>query len=253
MSCRVQLESQKALFNQLEVLKDLPKQRFAIARKIGQEVKKLSGGRARKQASLDGGAFTPRSSRRTRYRRQDDGSWRKKRRMLENLGKAQNMAVYRQGEAVAVGWTKSGKRMRFDGVAYTHHHGTKQQLGVTPEMKSCVKKWHVKLRNNMATKRMAQALLRNGYRLPVRGEKGKVRLKRVPAKWIQEHMTQIRAAWILRMLVRGDVSKSNPKAEKPQTWDCVLPARPFLGVTDSESQTLLELLHKKILAELRGQ
>lgn len=253
MTCSVQRETQAALMRQLDVLRHLPKQKFAIARKAAGEVKKFSSGRVREQQALSGAGFTPRSSKRTRYRKNDDGSWRKKRRMLENLGKAQNMAVYRDGEAVAVGWQKSGKRNRFDVVAYKHQHGKDDQLGVTPGMKAGLNKWHVRQRHNKATRRMAQALLRNGYRLPVRGENGKVRLKRVPAKWIMEHMTQIRAAWVLRMLVRADVSKNSPKKEKPQTWDVHLPARPFLGVSDQESQALLASMSQQILREIKGK
>ncbi len=250
---RVNRETQAALFRQLETLKIKPEKRFRLARDAAREVKKYSAARARKQQSLEGGAFAPRSTKRTRYKKDDKGKWRKKRRMLENLGKTGNMGEYRDGDTVSVTWKKKGKKRLFSEVAWKHQHGMTQQLGVTPEMQKGLEKWHRALRVRMATRKMAQALIRNGYKRPVQGKKGKVRLKRVSAKWIQEHMKQMQAAWILRMLVREDVSKDAPNAQKPQQWECTLPARPFLGVTDGESEQLLSRVSQNIIRELKGK
>lgn len=147
---------------------------------------------------------------------------------------------------------KKGKTAWFSEVAWKHQHGISQQLGVTAEMKKGLTKWHIKLRGRRATRKMAQALLRNGYKFPVRGRHGKVRLRRVSARWIMEHMSQMQAAWILRMLVRQDVSKSSPAKEKAQTWEVKLPARPFLGVQEDESTKLLSIVSQKITREMKG-
>ena len=249
---RVNQQAQETLFRQLEALKMKPEKRFRLAREAAREVKKYSSRRVARQQSLEGASFAPRSTKRTRYRQDDKGNWRKKRRLLENLGKAKNMGEYRDGEAVIVAWKKKGRTALYSTIAWKHQHGMKQQLGVTPEMKATIKKWHTKLRARKATKKMAQALIRNGYKQAVRS-KGKVRLKRVPAKWIQENMGQMQAAWLLRMLVRKDVSRANPHKQKPQTWECKLPARPFLGVTANESSTLLSQVSQKIVREIKGK
>ena len=249
---QVNEQARKKLFRQLEALRPQPEKRFRLAREAAREVKKYSARRVSKQQSLEGGGFAPRSKR-TRWQQNDRGQWRKKRRMLAVIGMAKNMGEYREGDSVQVTWKQKGKTHWFSEVAWKHQHGMSQQLGVTPEMKKGLAKWHVMLRRRRATRKMAQALLRNGYKFPARGRHGKVRLRRVSAKWIMENMSQMQAAWILRLLVREDVSGSQPKKQKAQTWEVRLPARPFLGVTEDESASLLSVVSQKIVRQMKDK
>lgn len=249
---RVNRQAQQALFRQLDALRLQPEKRFRLAREAAREVKKYSARRVSKQQSLEGGGFAPRSSR-TRWQQNARGQWRKKRRLLATIGMAKNMGEYRQGDAVQVTWKKRGKTHWFSEVAWKHQHGMTQQLGVTPEMKKGLAKWHAMLRGRRATRKMAQALLRNGYKFPARGRHSRVRLRRVSARWIMDHMSQMQAAWILRLLVREDVSGRQPKKQKPQTWEVRLPARPFLGVFEDEGAQLLTLVSQKIVRRIKDK
>lgn len=250
ISVTFQKESGEKLFNQLEKLRFNPKKRFELSRKAAREVRKFTTERARKQQNLDGSAFAPRSEKGRKYRRNKLGQWRKKRRMLENIGKSGNMAVYRLGEAVALGWRKHGKRHRYDVVAYKHHHGMTSETGVTEESKRGLKKWHQKLKSQRPSRAMARALIKAGYRQPVMGKGKKIRLRRVSQKYIIDTLSFFQVAWLLRMLVRGDVSKESPRKQKPQRWQVNIPARNILGVNKEQSEMLLDNTCKEILKAL---
>jgi hypothetical protein len=244
--------AQDELFRQLEKLKFDPPRRFRLARKLAREVKKYSGHRADRQQSLAGGSFAPRSNRRSRWRKNSKDQWRKKRKMLLSLGKVKNMAEYRDGEAVVVSWKKKGATGGWAGIAYGHQHGLTQEHKQTSGQRAAVYKWHVKLRGKPASRKMAEALIRNGYRLPVKGKGGKIKLRKVNAGYIRKNMSQLRAAWILRLLVRQDVSKASPRNPKPQQWKIKLPARSFLGAIPAETEKLLNLLGQQILNDVKN-
>lgn len=182
----------------------------------------------------------PRSTKRSRYRKTKDGNWSKKRRMFVALGKAGNMATYRNGENVVVSWKKTGRTGGWANIAYGHFHGMETRIDGN-DKKSANKK-----EGAPATKRMADALLRHGYRQPIRAKNGRVKLRRISSLRIQKIMKQKQAAWILRLLVHGE---SKPKKS---SWTIRTPPRPFLGVTSEQSSTLLAQLAQTIVAELNA-
>jgi len=242
----LQLATRDRLYEQLEQLRFNPRRRFELAREMGREVRKFSARRARKQEHLEGGAMAPRSAKRSRYRRSKDGNWRKKRRMFQALGKAGNMSTYRQDDHVVVSWKKKGRTGGWANIAYGHFRGMDitvkrgaSNMGDAPRNRKD---------GEPATKRMADALLRHGYRQPVRGRDGKVRLRRVSSMHIRKTMKQKQAAWLLRMLVHGSAT-----APKKTSWTVHIPARPFLGVNAGESEALLGMLATKVMAELNRQ
>ncbi len=249
----LQLATRDRLYEQLEQLRFNPRRRFELAREMGREVRKFSARRARKQEHLEGGAMAPRSAKRSRYRRSKDGNWRKKRRMFESLGKAGNMSTYRQDDHVVVSWKKKGKTAGWANVANAHFRGmdiaidrgAAQLAAQVAEALGFPKQRHNRKDGEPATKRMADALLRHGYRQPVRGRDGKVRLRRISSMRIRKIMKQKQAAWLLRLLVHGSST-----ASKKTRWTVHIPARPFLGVNAGESEALLGMLATKVMAEL---
>lgn len=252
----LQEETKKALFEQLQKLSFNPRRRFELSRKMAGEVKKFSAARARKQESLEGGKMEPRSTRRSRYRKSKDGNWRRKRRMFTALGKAGNMATYRDGEAVVVSWKKQGQTGGWANIAAGHFHGMDIPIsrGIAQDSSAVAKTLGIKgkARNKKAdrpaTKRMADALLRHGYRQPIRAKNGKVKLRRVSSKHIQRVMNQRQAGLILRLLVHGDADKP-----KKTSWTVHIPARPFLGVDSQQSKDLLTGLAQTVLTELNAK
>ncbi len=237
----IQKDTEQALLHQLEQLRLTPKRRFELARSAANEVKKFSGARARKQESLAGGRMEPRSTKRSRYRKADDGQWRQKRKMFKGLGAAGNMATYRDGEMVVASWKKGSGAHGWANIAWGHYYG--MEITIT---RDDVKKGAANRKQDRpATRRMAAALLRHGYRQPYRGKGGKIRLRRVSNSQIRKCMKQKQAAWLLRLLVRGDAD--SPKAS---SWVVRIPARPFLGVNGEQSKQLLDRMAKKIVAEL---
>lgn len=259
---KVNDSSRQMLFDELESLRLPPERRFRLARELAREVKKYSAARVRAQQSLDGGPFAPRSTRRNRWRKDEKNIWRKKRKMLMSLGKAKNMAEYRDGQATVVSWKKKSNKAKkkrkgpvpdehWANIAFAHQRGMSFKCRVNEAMQEGLRKWHISLRKKQATPKMAEALLRNGYRLPVKKKGGKIGLRRVNARYIRNHMKQMQAAWILRLLVRQDVSRESPKKPKAQSWEITLPARPFLGVTEKNAGQLRELLAQKLLNGLK--
>ena len=72
------------------------------------------------------------------------------------------------------------------------------------------------------------------------GERGRLaRLKRVSAKWLQEHISLGQAGLILRLLQTGE-------RRGKQSWLDTPPARPFLGVRPEEVNTIHESLAQEM-------
>lgn len=249
---QVQESALHALNKQFEVLRHNPRRYFELKRLAAEEVKKNSARRIRSQESLEGGGFEPRSKHRSRYRKQEDGSYKQKRKMLTTLGKT--LAHYREGEDVLVSWKraafKSGKKTRessahYANIAYPHQHGSETKMTST-EVNSGTASFRKRIAQNQCTRKMAQALLRRGYRQPVPKKGGGVRLKRRSISWIQKNVKQAQGGLILRLLVMGD-------AAKPTSWNIRLPARPFLGVKDTEINGIASITNKKIVDEMLKQ
>ena len=237
----VQKNTEEALLRQLEQLRLTPRRRFELAREAANEVKKFSGARARKQESLTGGRMEPRSTKRSRYRKSKDDKWKQKRKMFTALGRAGNMATYRDGEMVVTSWKKGTAAHGWANLAWGHHYGME-----IPITRDDVKKASANRKQDRpATRRMADALLRHGYRQPYRAKNGKIKLRRISNAQIRKCMKQKQAAWLLRLLVHGDADR--PKAS---SWVVRIPARPFLGVDGEQSKQLLDRMAEKIVAEL---
>lgn len=263
--------AEKKLIRQLKALNFDRPFRFKVQRVLAGEVKKRSAKRVTEQKSLAGGGFKPRSTRRAGYKLdKETDTWRKKRKLLVTLGKAKYLATYRGKKKTAdeddtiVSWSKklsakgTGKKNKdktfsvrsWAGIAWGHHHGMTTRHTARDNKKQ-IAKWHAKMRNQKATLRQAKALIRKGYKKPVKVKGGKIGLKRVSAKEICETMSSMQASWILRLLVKGDVSKDSPKAKGKQSWIIKVPARPFLGATEKDAGDLLNKLSQMVLNRVK--
>ena len=108
-------------------------------------------------------------------------------------------AAYRNQHGVGKDWTPAGIR---------------RQRG-TPDY------------NAPATRKQAKLLVRNGYRAG-----GKKAFHRVTVRWIETHMTLGGAGLALRILLTG-------KARGKQRWNDAPPAREFLGVTQAQTDEII--------------
>lgn len=79
-----------------------------------------------------------------------------------------------------------------------------------------------------ATRRQASALKEAGFKRPREGGNG---YSKATIKWITNNMTLGQAGLVLRMLT---------ESEAKQSWVIELPARSFLGTTESERRELVQ-------------
>lgn len=240
----MQKEQGERLFKLFELMSLKPKRRFELQRQAAQEVRKYSTERVNRQETLSGAPMPKRSAkaRKSQHRRK----------LLQILGRVSSMATYREGEGTVVSWKRSGENGHFANVAWPHQHGHEGTFQVNEKMLAALSKWHYRQSYRPLTPKMAQALLRNGYKKPVKTKGGKVKLRRTSAIKLRKNMTQLQGGWLLRMLAVGDVSKKDPKKAKQQSWPYKIPARAFLGVTPTEASAIFNKFAEIILRELDG-
>lgn len=139
--------------------------------------------------------------------------------MLRGLSK--RMKVYASGDMGKVYW--SGGR-----VAAKHQHGHTEEWDASKAEK---RNRSGKSQDDPATRRQAKRLRELGYR--IRRGRG---WKRPTLKYITENMTIGHAGAVIRAL----------KGSSKDKWQVHLPARSFLGVTDTDEDVLLDTLEQLI-------
>lgn len=208
MILKLTLEGGKRLKAQLDALSLSRKKRFWINRTLGRKVRVFSRARIRSQSGLDG----------RRWQGRADGTKKKMERGLSRY-----MAVNANADQATVTWNKSTTAR----VAYA------QQQGID-EIWTASKAAKGKQRSAKASASVKQArdLRKQAYR--VRRGNG---WKKPTIKWITQNLEAGQAGLILRLL-KGDSRKSR--------WKVKLAPRSFLGVTDQESQELLNITAEQI-------
>ena len=127
---------------------------------------------------------------------------RDKRKLLQSIGKRLEV-IGGPDSGVLVSW----KEALWGTAAYRNQHGVGKDW--TPAGKQ------------------AKLLVRNGYRAG-----GKKAFHRVTVRWIETHMTLGGAGLALRILLTG-------KARGKQRWNDAPPAREFLGVTQAQTDEII--------------
>lgn len=200
------------------------KQHQKLSRFFAREVCKYTGQNIRRQRTVEGDPFAKRKKARA------------KRRMLLGLGKAQFLKAYSKagdGGGAAVGWPEGGFLSE---IAYRHQHG----IGESWNPAKIAKVRGSPDYGAQCTPKQAQALIKEGYKLPGRRKGGGVRLYPVNARWLRDHMTLGQAGLILRLLRTG-------QAKGKQSWKDTVPERPFLGINDAQVEASLDAMIQKFL------
>lgn len=205
------------------------RERQKYARRMGGYVRTLSRQNIKRQRTVDGAAMTPRRKR------------REARPMLMGLARQMSVrAASGEGggaQGVAVSWDNG----LMAAIGYRHQHG----IGEDWSPLRASKVYGQPDYKARATRRQAQALLREGYRLMVPAKGGGRRPKRVTVQWIQQKMSLGQAGLILRLLRTGQTKGA-------QAWRDTVPDRPFLGVTSQQAEELAQKFVKSLLKAARA-
>ncbi|WP_432745776.1 hypothetical protein ABXJ76_07840 [Methylobacter sp. G7] len=213
----VELEGMDELHRRLSAI-DSPQTRNKIIKKIGAEVRKNSKKRAITQTNLTGTTFAKHARGR-------------KRKMLTRL--AQRMVIKDvSDDGVTVGWGNSFE----GGIADQHHFGTTRTFTRRSFGENSMENVN---KNDQCTRRQAKALIEAGFKRRRAGRPGVT----PTIRWLVENMTVGQAGVILRALRGG------PK----ESWMITLPARQFLGVSETERAEITTLALGIIQAALERQ
>jgi len=213
----VELEGMDELRRRLSAI-DSPQTRNKILKKIGSEIRKNSKKRATAQTDLTDTTFAKHARGR-------------KRKMLTRL--AQRMVVKDiSDEGATVGWSNSFE----GGIADQHHFGTQRTFTRRSFGENSTENVN---KDDQCTRRQAKALIEAGYK---RRRAGRPAVTPT-IRWLVENMTVGQAGAILRAL-RGGAKES---------WLITLPARQFLGVSETESAEIITLALGIIQTEMEGQ
>lgn len=221
----VALSGSARLNGQLRALARDTREYQKHARKLAGYVRTQSRRNIRRQETVEGAPFAPRQKR------------REARAMLMGLAKEMALESHAQdGGGYAVTW----KNRLTAQIAFRHQHGVGEdwdpahaaQVYGTPDYAA------------PCTRKQAQALIREGYRLMVPAKGGGRRPKRVTVLWLQKHFTLGHAGLVLRIMRTNE-------AKGAQSWRDTVPARPFLGVTSAEADKMCTQLAKTVLGNIR--
>lgn len=215
----VSLSGSARLNAQLDALAGNVKRRQKLARRLAGYVRTQSRRNIRRQETVEGAPFAPRKKR------------QEARAMLSGLAKAMSVRSGEQGGAV-VGWTNP----LLSHIGHRHQHG----MGEDWSPQRAEKVYGTPDYAAPCTRRQAQALIREGYRLMVPAKGGGRRPKRVSVLWLQKHFTLGHAGLVLRIM-------RTKSAQGAQTWQDTVPDRTFLGVTTAEAEKMCEKLAKTVL------
>ncbi|RMR33058.1 putative prophage PSSB64-01, virion morphoproteinsis protein [Pseudomonas syringae pv. coriandricola] len=214
LDIRGMLEAQDLL-----ALMELPTpKRRRLLNNVAKRVRSLSRQRIRNQQNLDGTPFEA---------RKDTSKGKKK--MEAGLGKLLDVTRLTGNEA-ELGWRNTLTRW----VASQQHNGVSERRTAAQ-----MRQWNKVPPGTAATEKQAKSLRRLGFKTR---QEGKKTLTRPSVAWIQQHLNYARAGLLIRVL-------DNERAESTgaQSWDIKLPARQFLGASDSETSQLVNLVLQQIL------
>lgn len=216
-------KSRLKLSEQLSVLDMTPGQRKKLTRTIARDVRSLARRNVRMQKTVDGSLMAKRANSRN------------KRKMLRGLAKTM-IAFSRNNDTAVVTW----KDRRNASIAYRQHHGSRSRMTArkAAQHQSTVKP------GDRATRDQAKALLKKGYRQPIRKKNGGSSTKRVSQRWIMDNLTMRQAGYALQILT------NNPKR---QSWSIKLPARPFLGTSDHQASNFRQQIAKVAIGKLKDK
>ncbi|WP_020411001.1 phage virion morphogenesis protein [Hahella ganghwensis] len=216
MSVKIEVGGQLAIQRQLDLLKLPPAKRKRLLGQIGRKVRTATRKRLRAQKGLDGQAWEARKG-------------RGQRRMLRKLGR--HLAVHSQSNRVDITFNNPlvGRiaRQHQEGISEVMTSGRMRRIHGTPDYDA------------PASRSLARALRQEGFTIARHGGKGR---KRPTLRWITEHLTQGQAGLILRQL---------QDKETKTRWEIPLPARSFLGATQTEIDAMADHLIEQTLKQVR--
>ncbi|RZP88990.1 phage virion morphogenesis protein [Vibrio vulnificus] len=185
-------------------------QEQTVLRRIGRAVMKQSQKNIRAQRTIDGKAFAPRKGK---------GKRRKMLTKIMRKARAKTGANH-----VEIGWPNNVA----GNIAYRQQHGEPAERWTAERAKRVRQRYENPNQNQQPpTRRMARVLLDAGFTLKKKRGKGR---KRPSIKWVMENLKQGQLWAIFRELT-----------DKPfkQQWEIENEARPFHGLTESQSQGIL--------------
>ncbi|MDF2641871.1 MAG: prophage virion morphosis protein [Pseudomonas sp.] len=207
----------------LDLLALPPQKRRRLMNNVSKRVRSLSRQRVRNQQNLDGSPFAPRK----------DGSGKGKKKMEAGLAKLLDVVRLTDTEA-QLGWRNRLTQY----VASQQHHG-----GVERVTAQQMRKLTAVPPGTAATQKQAKRLRQLGYKVRLPGKKTATRPS---VAWIQQHIEYPKAGLLIRVL------DSERKASTgAQSWEIKLPARQFLGASQSETKALVNLVLRQIITAPR--
>lgn len=199
----------------------MPK-RKRLLNNVAKRVRSMSRQRIRNQQNLDGTPFEA---------RKDTSKGKKK--MEAGLGKLLDVTRLTGNEA-ELGWRNTLTRW----VASQQHNGVSERRTAAQ-----MRQWNKVPAGTAATEKQAKRLRRLGFKTR---QEGKKTLTRPSVAWIQQHLNYARAGLLIRVL-----DDERAESTGAQSWDIKLPARQFLGASDSETSQLVNLVLQQILTSPR--
>lgn len=217
MSVKIDISGHIGIKATLQLLQLPAAKRKRILAQVGRKVRVASRKRLRTQRDINGRSWAERKS-------------KSKRKMLRGMSK--RMAVYSSVNKVDITFDNAlvGRvaREHQEGINQAMSAGKMQRIHGTPDYSAA------------ATRNQAKALRTAGYKIKRAGGKG---YKRPTLKWVVENLTQGKAGLILKKL-SGTTSKKN--------WVIPLPARPFLGASKKDIDTMVETIFKNTVKQKRA-
>ncbi|MDF5890900.1 phage virion morphogenesis protein [Pseudomonas syringae] len=214
LDIRGMLEAQDLL-----ALMELPTpKRRRLLNNVAKRVRSLSRQRIRNQQNLNGTPFAA---------RKDTSKGKKK--MEAGLGKLLDVTRLTGTEA-ELGWRNTLTRW----VASQQHNGVSERRTAAQ-----MRQWNKVPPGTAATEKQAKTLRRLGFKTR---QEGKKTLTRPSVAWIQQHLNYARAGLLIRVL-----DDERAESTGAQSWNIQLPARQFLGASDSETSQLVNLVLQQIL------
>lgn len=224
-----------------------------IVRRAARQVMKSAKDRVRKQVDMNDGAFGDYSTN-TRHKRP-----RRRKMLFRLVNKLRVIPV--SSNTIAVGWYNRVDEI----IAAKHQYGFSQNINKrdlaeadSQRSKAPISYKQAGIQSQFgptrsvrhATRQQAIALIMANYKVHITGRgkdrviaKGKGAEKTPSIKWITENLTLGEAGLILRKL-RKDGGR--------EQWRTTLPARPFLGITPEDLESIALQIRAEIDKTLKG-
>lgn len=203
----------------LLALLELPlAKRKRLLNNVSKRVRSLSRQRVRNQQNVDGTPFAPRKD-----------ATKGKKKMEAGLGKLLEVTRL-SGDEAELGWRNALTRW----VASQQHNGVSERRTAAQ-----MRQWNKVPPGTAATPKQAKRLRQLGFKVQ---QPGKKTATRPSVAWIQGHLNYAKAGLLIRVL---DTEKTATSGSP--SWEISLPARQFLGASNSETSQLVNLVLRQIL------